>query len=176
MIDLSDIMKPVDIRIDASNGGYVVITCRESLYDEVKEELKNTADFYGIPITFVAEEVAKTLKKEREKTEIQLVAWRVNIEPKVVANRIAEYYRQKGMNVAFEKSTKKSKRVSQIPYLPCPFCGSLDLKIYEAIVDGPHILVYCDCGAQGAAAEQEDRAIALWNTRINQHISLEEKP
>lgn len=101
MIDLSDIMKPVDIRIDASTGGYVVITCRESLYNEVKEELKVASDLYGIPIVFVAEEAANTLKKEREKTEIQLVAWRVNIEPKVLANRIADYYRQKGMIVAF---------------------------------------------------------------------------
>lgn len=32
-----------------------------------------------------------------------------------------------------------------------------------------------DCGAQGPEAEEEDRAIALWNTRINQHISQEEK-
>lgn len=50
-------------------------------------------------------------------------------------------------------------------YLPCPFCGGLDIQVYEGIYDGLHIVVYCDCGAQGAAAETEAEAIALWNTR-----------
>jgi len=48
--------------------------------------------------------------------------------------------------------------------------------VYEGIYDGPHVLVYCDCGAQGAAAEEEEKAIALWNTRINHPTIQEEKP
>jgi len=60
-------------------------------------------------------------------------------------------------------------------YLPCPFCGGLDVKIYEGIYDGLHILMYCDCGAQGAAAETKEEAIALWNTRTNHQTNHEEK-
>lgn len=60
-------------------------------------------------------------------------------------------------------------------YLPCPFCGSLDIKVYEGIYDDLHIIVYCDCGAQAAAAEEEEKAIALWNTRINPPNRQEEK-
>lgn len=59
-------------------------------------------------------------------------------------------------------------------YLPCPFCGGLDIRVYEGIHDGPHIIVYCDCGAQGAAAEEEEEAIALWNNRIN-HQTIQEE-
>lgn len=55
-------------------------------------------------------------------------------------------------------------------YLPCPFCGGLDLEPMEQIMETGGILgygltVYCDCGAQGAVAETEQEAIALWNTR-----------
>ena len=49
--------------------------------------------------------------------------------------------------------------------LPCPFCGGLEQEIYDCYYDGPHILVYCKCGAQAGEAEDKEGAIALWNTR-----------
>lgn len=50
-------------------------------------------------------------------------------------------------------------------YLPCPFCGSSQQEIYDLWYDGSHVLVFCKCGAQAGEAENEEGAIALWNTR-----------
>ena len=49
--------------------------------------------------------------------------------------------------------------------LPCPFCGSSEQEIYDLYYDGLHVLVFCKCGAQAGEAENEQGAIALWNTR-----------
>ena len=49
--------------------------------------------------------------------------------------------------------------------LPCPFCGSLSQEIYDLWYDGPHRLIYCECGAQAGEAEDEEGAITLWNQR-----------
>ena len=49
--------------------------------------------------------------------------------------------------------------------LPCPFCDSLEQEIYDLYYDGSHRLIYCKCGAQAGEAEDEQGAIALWNTR-----------
>ena len=49
--------------------------------------------------------------------------------------------------------------------LPCPFCGSLEPEIYDLYYDDLYRLVYCKCGAQAGEADDEERAIALWNTR-----------
>ena len=49
--------------------------------------------------------------------------------------------------------------------LPCPFGGGLEQEIYDLFYDGPHILVYCKCGAQAGEAKDEKGAIALWNQR-----------
>lgn len=97
MIDLSDVMKPVDIRVDSSTGGYVIVECREALYNSVREELKNTAALYGIPIVFSAELAGRHFEKERIGTKIQLVAWEVGVDPNVLARKVAEYYQSKGM-------------------------------------------------------------------------------
>ncbi len=45
--------------------------------------------------------------------------------------------------------------------LPCPFCGGLEQETYDLYYDGPHNLVYCECGAQAGEAEDEEGAIAL---------------
>lgn len=62
-------------------------------------------------------------------------------------------------------------------YLPCPFCGGLEVEIIEELLPDRSygLAVYCECGAQGAVAEEENQAIALWNTRINHHPTQEEK-
>ncbi len=49
--------------------------------------------------------------------------------------------------------------------LPCPFCGGLEQDIYDLYYDDLHRLVYCECGAQAGEADDEEKAIALWNTR-----------
>ena len=49
--------------------------------------------------------------------------------------------------------------------LPCPFCGSSKQEIYDLWYDGPHVVAFCKCGAQAGVAEDEEEAIALWNTR-----------
>ena len=49
--------------------------------------------------------------------------------------------------------------------LPCPFCGGLEQDLYDLYYDDLHRLVYCKCGAQAGEAEDEEKAIALWNTR-----------
>ncbi len=50
-------------------------------------------------------------------------------------------------------------------YLPCPFCGSLEQEIDDLWYDGPHVVAFCKCGAQAGVAEDEEGAIALWNSR-----------
>lgn len=65
-------------------------------------------------------------------------------------------------------------------YLPCPFCGGLDLEVMEQILEtggclGYGLTVYCDCGVQGAVAETEEEAISLWNTRADANRSTSEK-
>lgn len=56
--------------------------------------------------------------------------------------------------------------------LPCPFCGGLDLEVMEQILETDGVLgygltVYCNCGVQGAVAETDAEAIALWNKRFS---------
>ena len=63
--------------------------------------------------------------------------------------------------------------------LPCPFCGGLEQEIYDLYYDDPHRLVYCKCGAQAGEADDEEKAIALWNTRTpvkSQEIPMESLP
>ena len=63
--------------------------------------------------------------------------------------------------------------------LPCPFCGSSEQEIYDLYYDGSHRLIYCKCGAQAGEAEDEQGAIALWNTRTTfefQAIPMEPLP
>ncbi len=57
--------------------------------------------------------------------------------------------------------------------LPCPFCGSTKQEFYDLWYDGPHNLIYCECGAQAGEAEDEEGAIALWNTRSTVEVSQE---
>lgn len=57
--------------------------------------------------------------------------------------------------------------------LPCPFCGGLEQEIYDCYYDGWHILVYCKYGAQAGETEDEQRAIALWNTRATVEVFQE---
>ena len=49
--------------------------------------------------------------------------------------------------------------------LPCPFCGSSDLELYEDTVR------CIDCSALGPEATDPDQATALWNAanRGNDH-------
>ena len=63
--------------------------------------------------------------------------------------------------------------------LPCPFCGSSEQEIYDLYYDGLHVLVFCKCGAQAGSAEDEQEAIALWNTRTpvkSQEVPMESLP
>ena len=63
--------------------------------------------------------------------------------------------------------------------LPCPFCGGLEQEIYDLWYDGSHVLVFCECGAQAGSAEDEEGAIALWNTRTtfeSQETPMESLP
>ena len=48
--------------------------------------------------------------------------------------------------------------------LPCPFCGGLEQETYNLYCDDLHRLVYCKCGAQAGEAEDEEGAIAVWNS------------
>lgn len=101
MINLTDLMQPVDIRVNSDGNGYIIIECRQALYNQVKEELKNTVGVCGIPIVLISEIAAESLGKTRTGTQIQLVTHEVNLDQKVLAKRIAEYYQSKGMLVAF---------------------------------------------------------------------------
>jgi len=63
--------------------------------------------------------------------------------------------------------------------LSCPFCGSSHQDIYDLYYDDLHRLVYCKCGAQAGEADDEERAIALWNTRTtfeSQETPMESLP
>ncbi len=98
----------------------MIVECREALYNSVREELKNTAALYGIPIVFSAELAATYLKKERIGTKIQLVAWQVGVDPNILAGKVAEYYQSKGMVVVSVQRDRaidvESEPTTVIPY------------------------------------------------------------
>ncbi len=54
--------------------------------------------------------------------------------------------------------------------IPCPFCGSEDIKVYDVPVDiNPNFRAVCgnlDCQAEGPAADTDKEAIEKWGRRI----------
>lgn len=52
--------------------------------------------------------------------------------------------------------------------IPCGHCGSTKLKLLTVECDGvtQHYMVCLTCRACGPDAETEEKAIALWNTRV----------
>ena len=47
--------------------------------------------------------------------------------------------------------------------LPCPFCGSNNLKLKNSTMWG--WFVSCSCAAVGPSSKSKDEAIVAWNTR-----------
>ena len=58
----------------------------------------------------------------------------------------------------------------QIRLLPCPFCGSEHITLWEDIHDGSCVVECRDCNVSTRRyynVEQRERAVKAWNTRAN---------
>lgn len=104
MLNLSNITKPIDIKIYPDiAAGCITLQCRESLYESVKEELLNIQKVYGIPVVLISESVAQITGKTRDQLscpcQFQIVAWQANIEPAVLAKELENYYNEQKLVV-----------------------------------------------------------------------------
>ena len=61
--------------------------------------------------------------------------------------------------------------------MPCPFCGSTNVDIFDSFGDAETGLNFCNvqcinCGAQGASRLGQEKAANSWNCRQQQQQSL----
>lgn len=61
-----------------------------------------------------------------------------------------------------------SNRIKGDKPKPCPFCGSTDLNLTYATIDGKkiHHVLCRRCGANGSLAIRADFALSMWNNRV----------
>lgn len=88
MIDLSDILKPVDITVMVIAGN-VEVKCRSSLFEKIAEDIKETGAIYGFQV----------IAREKD-SEIFCSTWLISADAPAIAKKIAEYYAAKGNTVS----------------------------------------------------------------------------
>ena len=53
--------------------------------------------------------------------------------------------------------------------LPCPFCGAGGEALGFTSSAADNAYVFCECGGEGPAGENENDAAHLWNTRAEKN-------
>lgn len=97
MIDLSDTIAPSDINITVTEqGGYLTVSSRDAVYEEVKKDIAEINAVYGIPVQYISEIMIGAGMTVTGRKQIQVVAWEAGIRPTLLAEKLKSFFEEKG--------------------------------------------------------------------------------